>query len=246
MRNRVPERVLVVIRKEQITPHMLRVTLGGPNIQGFPEGRESANCKIFLPSQDEEPVVRTYTVRAFDSQRMELDIDFVLHKDHGPASDWAMTAEVGDTLGFSGPGKPKWINLEADWFFFAGDMSALPAIGANIEHLPRDAKGYAVLEIIDEKDQQALNFPPDLEVDWVVNQEPNTPNASLFNRVVSKPWLSGRAAVWVAGESGATRNLRSYFKQERKVGKTDIYASGYWQIGLTEETHQRVKRQEPA
>ena len=243
MRKRITERTLMVVRKQQITPHMLRVTLGGQDMAGFPEGQESANCKLFLPSLEGDPVVRTYTVRAFDSERMEVDIDFVLHQEHGPASNWAIAAQPGDSLGFRGPSGPKWINFKADWFFLAGDMSALPAISANIEHLPRDAQGYAVMEVVDDQDRQTLNFPPGLEVDWVQNSDPSSPNSLLFDRVVSKPWLPGRSAVWVAGETGTTQNLRRYFKQERKVERGDIYASGYWQIGLTEDVHQQVKSQ---
>ena len=244
MRKRVQPRSLIVIRKQQLTPHMLRVTLGGPDMFGFPEGHESANCKLSLPSIGGGPVFRTYTIRAFDPDRREVDIDFVLHRDHGRASSWAIEAQLGDRIEFRGPGKPKWINHDADWYFFAGDMSALPAIGANIERLPRIAKGYAVLEIIDYQDRQALGFPTGIEVDWVENVDPNTPNSLLLDRVVSKPWQPGRASVWVAGETGTTRNLRRYFKQERAVDVADLYASGYWQIGLTEDIHQRVKRQQ--
>ena len=58
------------------------------------------------------------------------------------------------------------------------------------------------------------------------------------------PWQEGQAAVWIAGESHAVRVLRKYCKNERGLDKDFLYASGYWQIGLTEDKHQLIKRQE--
>ncbi|MEH6517127.1 MAG: siderophore-interacting protein [Halioglobus sp.] len=237
-------RQLQVVRKETLTPNMLRITLGGEDMAGFPEGRESANFKLLIPDGSEKPLVRTYTVRNYDPAAGEVDVDFVLHTDHGPASHWAEHAQPGDPIGFAGPGSPKLVDFTADWFLIVGDMSALPAIGANIEQLPEDARGYAVLEITDTEDQQQLPFPKGIEVQWVVSPDPSSCSTALQDAVISLPWLEGRAAVWAAGESGAVKALRRYFKFERDVAKADLYTSGYWQIGLTEDRHQVVKRQE--
>ena len=144
-------RILEVLRTEHLTPNMKRVVLGGDTLGDFPEGYESANFKLLIPRSgqvindrrsfmdlpdDERPVVRTYTLRHFDRQRGEVVVDFMMHSDHGPASLWADSARRGDKIGFAGPGKPKLVDFDADWFLFAGDMSALPAIAANIERLP--------------------------------------------------------------------------------------------------------------
>jgi len=224
---------------------MMRITLGGEEMVGFPEGRASANFKLLISNDSDKPVVRTYTVRNHDPVAGEVDVDFVLHADHGAASHWAINARPGDKVGFAGPGSPKLVDFTADWFLFAGDMSALPAIGANIEQLPADARGYAVLEIIDGEDQQTLPFPEGIEVQWLVNPDPNTPSTLLKDAVLSLPWRIGRPALWAAGESGAIKDIRRYYKFERDVAKADIYTSGYWQIGLNEDRHQVVKRQEP-
>jgi NADPH-dependent ferric siderophore reductase len=237
-------RQLQVVSKEALTPNMLRITLGGEDMAGFPEGRKSANFKLLIPNGSQKPVVRTYTVRNYDPAAGQVDVDFVLHADHGPASHWAEHAQPGDPVGFAGPGSPKLVDFTADWFLIVGDMSALPAIGAIVEQLPAGACGYAVLEIIDSDDQQSLPFPEGIDVQWVVNPDPGNPAAVLQDAVLSLPWLTGRAAVWAAGESGAVKALRRYFKFERDVAKADLYTSGYWQIGLTEDRHQVVKRQD--
>lgn len=243
-RRRNPPRNLRVIRNELLTPHMRRVTLGGEEMAGFPTGRESANFKLVLPSDGDDRVVRTYTVRNFDETKQEVDVDFFIHLDAGPASQWAVDAAPGDSVGFMGPGSDKLAAQDRDWFLFAGDMSALPAIGANIERLPADARGYALLEVVDLEDKQNLPFPEAMSVQWIVNPHPEQPNTLLFDAVREIEWLDGSPAVWVAGESNAVRAIRNYLRDERDVGREDRYCSGYWQIGLTEDRHQQVKRQE--
>ncbi|EKF76071.1 Siderophore-interacting protein [Alcanivorax hongdengensis A-11-3] len=239
---------------------MKRVVLGGDNLDDFPEGHESANFKLLIPRpgqatiarppfgdlpEHERPVVRTYTLRHFDRGRGEVVVDFMMHSDHGPASHWAATARPGDRVGFAGPGQPKWVDLEADWFLFAGDMSALPAIAANIERLPRGAKGHAVLEIMDPADKQPLPFPPGLQVHWLLNPTPSQPSTALVDAVIDLPWQAGSPSVWVAGESGAVRAIRRYLVSERDIPRRRLYASGYWQIGMTEDVHQVAKRKAP-
>lgn len=252
-------RILEVLRTGNVTPNMKRVVLGGANLNEFPEHHESANFKLLIPRpgqsdigvppygdlpEAQRPVVRTYTLRHFDKARGEVYVDFMLHGDHGPASDWAVNARPGDRVGFAGPGAPKFVDFDADWFFFAGDMSALPAISANIERLPADAKGYAVLDILDYADKQDLPFPKDMVVVWRLNPYPEQPAVGLVDRVISQPWLPGSPSVWVAGETGAVRAIRRYMTQEREVERGRLYASGYWQIGMTEDRHQIEKRKE--
>ena len=249
-------RILEVLRTESVTPNMKRVVLGGGDLSDFPKNHESANFKPLIPRPgqteiplppfgdappEERPIVRTYTLRHFDHQRGEVAVDFMMHADHGPASGWAAAARPGDRIGFAGPGAPKFADFDADWFLFAGDMSALPAIGANIERLPANARGYAVLDILDDADRQGLPFPPGMEVIWRVNPNPEQPAMGWVDTIVGLPWLDGSPSVWVAGESGVVRAVRRYLTQERQIERHRLYASGYWQIGLTEDRHQLEK-----
>lgn len=247
-------RLLTVQQRFRISPHMQRVILVGDALADFPEHHESANFKLLLLPDDvlaplslsaadikQRAIVRTYTLRHFDRQRSKLWVDFMLHADHGPASHWALNADIGSYVGFAGPGSPKLVKQNADWYFFAGDMSALPAIAANLERLPASAKGHAVLEVLADSDRLPLSVPRGMNVTWVINPHPEKASSLLFDAVQAQPWLSGAAAVWVAGESGVVGHLRRYMKQQR-IDPDSFYASGYWQIGLTEDRHQLVKR----
>lgn len=238
-------RKLEVIRSRLLTPHMLRLTLGGKELGGFPDDANSAYIKLKMTTppadSDERPMIRTYTVRDFDADKLELDVDFVMHADQGPASDWAHSAQPGDTMVILGPGPKKLVDYSADWFLLAGDMSALPAISANIEGMPADARGHVLLEIIAEEDRQDLDFPPNIEVRWIVNPHPESANTLLLDAVRSISFLEGRPSIWVAGEFSSVLAIRNYFKKDRGVDRKDIYVSSYWQMGKSEDKHRVAK-----
>lgn len=160
--NKPAPRELEVIRSTYITPHMLRITLGGAGLAGFPADQESAYIKLLFPQAGERPLMRTYTIR--QQRDDEIDVDFVLHDTDGPASSWAKTAQVGELIQIGGPGLKKLINFEADWFLLAGDMTALPAISVNLAKLPNNAVGYAVIEVLSEADIQPLVHPEHVEL----------------------------------------------------------------------------------
>ena len=136
------------------------------------------------------------------------------------------------------------MNPSADWFFLAGDLSALPALSVNLERLPRDAKGYACIEIISEQDKLKLHTPPGIELVWVTNPQPEIPCSKLVDAIKRLPWLEGDAEVWFAGEFDAMRAARRYFKKERGVEKRRLYASSYWKIGATDEGNKMAKRKD--
>ncbi|MEM6325099.1 MAG: siderophore-interacting protein [Pseudomonadota bacterium] len=250
-------RLLTVKDAWHLTPNMIRVVFAGPELEGFPEGCEGGNCKIMLPELDESRdafaqrladgsklVRRTYTVRAFDAEHRELTIDFVAHGDNGPASHWAHRAKPGSFLGFAGPSGPKVTQFVADWYLVAADPSALPVAAATLEAMPRDAKGIAVFEITAAEDAQDIDAPSGIEMHWLVHPDPNTPSTAQETFVRALDWPEGRVQTCIAGESGVIKSLRAFLHQEKAIPRGDTYISGYWKIGLVEDEHQKVKRQE--
>ena len=256
-------RNVTVKHKQWLTPNMLRIILCGEALNDFPVNFESGYVKLrFLNDESsqvvheklagdrsvndalvsEKPLVRSYTIRAFDQKKSELTLDFVSHGDNGPASAWALACNVGDVINVDGPGAAKLINMDADWFFIAGDMTALPAISVNLEKLPPTAIGYAVIETLSEDDKMPLFSPEGISVHWVINAHPDISNTLLADKVRSLPWQQGEVSVWVASEFSAMKNLRQYFKVERKVNKNNVYISSYWKMGDTDEGHKKAKK----
>lgn len=241
--SRPEPRTLQVISSTSVTPHMLRVTLGGAEIDSFPGDQESAYIKLIFPAPGSaKNLMRTYTVR--HQRADQFDVDFVLHEPAGPAAQWAKDARPGDSILIGGPGPKKLADNSADWFLIAGDMTALPAISVNLEQLPANATGHAVIEVIDEQDIQPLRHPAGVELHWLINPHPGEDSQLLVNRVRELPWLPGRPSIWAACEFSAMRALRQHFKEERQVERRDLYISSYWKLGSSEDQHKVVKRED--
>ena len=239
--SRPAPRTLTVLGSNYVTPNMFRVTLGGPGLTGFPKDQESAYVKLILAQGDKAPsLTRTYTISA--QRDDEIDLDFVLHAGTSPATSWALAAQPGDQILVGGPGPKKLINSEADWFFLAGDMTALPAITTNLASLDKNAQGYAVIQVKEESDIQPIQCPAGMALHWVIKPDPNSDDSSLLETIKDLPWLSGEVAVWAACEFHSMRMLRKYFKFERQIPKDKLYVSSYWKIGSTEDQHKIAKQ----
>lgn len=258
--NKPVPRILTVKDAFYLTPHMIRVVLTGPELSEVREGCAGANCKIFPPEQGmtraeladqiagngPRPVVRTYTVRAFRKDSLEIDIDFVAHGDNGPASRWAINAKPGDFLGLRGPSESKVEEFYADWYLIAADMSALPVVSATLEAMPRDAKGVAVFEVQSKEDIQQLDMPVGITAHWLIHPNPNQASTAQIDFIRAMDWPDGVCQTCIAGESGVIKAIRSFLTSEAQVPRIDTYISGYWKIGLVEDQHQIEKRAEKA
>src|SRR2546423_582171 len=177
----------VVTRVEQLTPHMVRVVVGGEDLAGLTMGQYTDHyIKVLFPlpgvaypepfdlgairetmPRDQWPVTRTYTVRRWLPHVPELWVDFVVHGDAGIAGPWAARAQVGEPFRFTGPGGGYAPDPAADWHLLAGDESALPAIAAALERMPAGARVVAFVEVADEGEVQKLETPVDADITWL-------------------------------------------------------------------------------
>ena len=112
-----PLRQVRVVRRELLTPHLVSVTLGGPELEGLDPGLPAASVRLLVPRADalevptwngneflladgSRPPLRTLTPRRWHGERHELDVEIVLHGD-GPLSSWAATVEPNARLTFA-------------------------------------------------------------------------------------------------------------------------------------------------
>ncbi|NAX22053.1 SIP domain-containing protein [Vibrio sp. V39_P1S14PM300] len=246
---------LVVLSTTQLTPNMQRIVLQGDGLSRFPTDCAGGYIKLlFTPEggtdlsvldDNARPVMRTYTIREIDHQSATVTVDFVRHQVNdtscGHAARWAMQAKPGDTINIAGPGTIQNLNTDADWFFLTADMTALPALSVKLASLPENARGYAVIEIQDKDDIQALEGPAGVTLDWVIA---DTKTNRFVEKVKAKNWLAGNASVWCACEFESMRALRQYFRNEHGVDREFIYISSYWKNGVTEEGHKVIKRED--
>jgi len=260
-----------VVRSEQLTPHMIRVVLGGGFTTFTPTDFTDSYVKIVLPRsgtdvstlptpltldsfkelpEEYQPVVRTYTVRKVDRERGEISIDFVVHGEHGVAGPWAASVKPGDPAYLMGPSGAYAPDPAADWHLLAGDESGLPAISAALEAMAPDAVGFVFVEVSGPDDEIELVAPEGVQIRWLyrggradlVSEERAGDHAPLIEAVKEMLWRPGQVQVFIHGEAQAVmHNLRSYIRKERGVDAKWASISGYWRRGRTEETFRQWK-----
>ncbi|GAB3949642.1 hypothetical protein GCM10029976_082970 [Kribbella albertanoniae] len=251
-------RELEVARVVDVTPGLRRITLTGDQLGPFtgPDGTAfpafashgfDDNIRLVFPYPgDSEPVLptykdgkyrwpsdppslwRVYTVRRYDAQTRELDVDFVKHG-VGVATTWAYRANPGDRLHIGGPSVSKGLAEGYDRYLVVGDDTAIPAIDRLLTELPDDAQAEVYIEVAEESHR--IDFPAHqgVEVTWVVrNGQPTGAAPLLLQAVRATGRHDGSTFVWLAGEQSIVRDLRRYLIEERDVDKADIDFSGYW------------------
>ncbi|MGI8333254.1 siderophore-interacting protein [Actinomadura scrupuli] len=249
-----------VLRTERITPHMIRVVLGGPELAGFgagdytdhyvklqfrrpgvdyPEPFDLEVIRQSLP-RDQWPLTRTYTVRGWDPGALELTIDFVHHGDKGVAGPWAAAARPGEEVLFLGPGGAYAPRAEADWHLLAGDESALPAIAASLSRIPAGSPARVLIEVEGAADEQPLDTPADAEIVWL-HRDGAPVGEALVKAVRELEFPPGVVHAFVHGEAGFVKELRRHLRVERGLPLDVLSISGYWRHGADEDGWRSAK-----
>ena len=252
----------VVLRTERLSPHMVRVVLGGDGLAQFAtRGQTDHYVKLLFPApgvsypepldvrrireefpREQWPTTRTYTVRRWDADAGELALDFVVHGDEGLAGPWAERARPGDVLHFSGPGGGYAPDPDADWHLLAGDESALPAIAAALEQLPADAVAHVFVEVADAAEEQKLDASHGPRVTWL-HRGSRPVGEALAHAVTGLEFPAGVPHVFVHGEAGFVKELRRLLRVERALPLDRLSVSGYWRLGHDEDGWQSSKRE---
>ncbi|WP_305784075.1 siderophore-interacting protein [Symbioplanes lichenis] len=252
----------VVTRVEQLTPHMVRVVVGGPGLAAVECGEFSDHyVKVLFPPpgvtyaepfdvseiresrpREEWPITRTYTVRKWLPEVPELWLDFVVHGDEGIAGPWARAAQPGDVVRFMGPGGAYAPDPAAGWHLIAGDESALPAIAATLERMPAGAKVHAFVEVEDAAEEQKLETAADAEITWL--HRGTTPVGDLLVAAVrALDWPEGEVQAFVHGEANFVKEFRRLLRVEKQIPMARLSVSGYWRRGMNEDGWQSSKRE---
>ncbi|MFF4953974.1 siderophore-interacting protein [Streptomyces chattanoogensis] len=250
-----------VVRTEQLTPHMVRVVLGGEGLARFaageytdhyvklvfplpevsyPEPFDMARIRADLP-RDQWPRTRTYTVRAWDAAAGELTLDFVVHGDEGLAGPWAAGAKPGDEILLLGPGGAYAPAADAAWHLLAGDESALPAIAAALARMPAGVPVHAFIEVAGPEERQELTAPADAEITWLYRGAAPV-GRELVAAVRELTFPAGQVQAFVHGEAGFVKELRRLLRIDHGIPREALSISGYWRTGHDEDGWQASKR----
>ncbi|GAA1076981.1 siderophore-interacting protein [Nocardiopsis composta] len=257
--------LIEVLRCEPVTPLMARVTFGGEDLRNFTSVAPDQQVKLFFPREgqgapsvppmpedgdvgrwhaaylampdDVRPWMRSYTIRAHRPEANEIDIDFVLHGDGGPASRWAGAARPGDVLGMLGPAAARYREPTSaeDWWLLVGDETALPAIGALVEALPEGTRAQVFAEVRDAAEEQPI-ARPGVDVAWIHRGSvPPGRGTGLVDAVRGARLPSGAGFAWVAGEASMVRAVRRCLVDEHALPKSAVAFTGYWRLSATQD-----------
>ena len=243
-------RAVEVHSTERLSPRMVRVRLGGPDLDGFVLEQPAASVRLLLPSptagdlviprwngnefllpDGRRPALRTFTPRGFDADALELDLDIVIHGP-GVASEWAEAAVAGDRAAMSGPGRGYAIDEDAPAFLLGGDETAIPAISQLLEALPADRPVQVHLEIAHADARLPLPDHPGAVVDWHHLPSGALPGDALVAAVGSAELIPD-TQVWVAGEAAAVQRIRKRLLQDLGLPRSRTTVRGYWKHGRT-------------
>jgi NADPH-dependent ferric siderophore reductase len=253
VRHETKLRLLQVSDVSRITPKMVRVIVAGDELKGFVSAAHDDHVKLFFPQPGQEkpvlptpspngpvypegavrPAARDYTPRRYDAGANTLTLDFVLHgHGHGPAAAWAAQVRPGNFLGVGGPRGSFIVPDDFDWYLFAGDESALPAIGRRLEELPPGARAIVVAEVADSAEEQLFDTRAQLQIHWLRRDGAEPGDQSLLRRAIMELSLPhGDGYAWVAAEAATAKALRRQLIDERGLSKDRVKAAAYWKRG---------------
>lgn len=254
---RQPVRPFLVSVKHviDITPALRRICFTSPLLADYPDVSGGAHIKIMMPHgeqtvpvlptltdkgprwlvPEDKPLIRTFSVRAFRRNACEIDIDFALHADSGPATRFAQQAQEGDVLAISGPGGPHPMLQPARHYYMAGDLTALPAISAMIEDMPADSDGHIALLVPTSDAIQDLPVPDKVTLTWVIGNSADSDKLTV--PFLQRGMENINSYFWFGGEENIVVPLRNHVRRNMEVDRTAIYAVPYWRDGKDEDAY---------
>lgn len=247
---------------ERLSPSLMRVVLTGGDLDRF-EMTDHTDAYVnaqFFPAdapdivpfvkrdvaglpEHQRPRARRFTVRAWDPVTRRLTIDFAVHGDRGYAGPWAVRAVPGDRLQFTGPGGGYAPDPNASWYVLAGDESAIPAIAASLEAVP-DGRHCVAMIVVDDADHEiAIDSGADLHLTWLHRRTAPEPERLLVGAMRDVEWRPGPVDVFVHGEAGEIRAVRTHLISHHGIDVTKASISPYWRRGADDEAWRAIKKQ---
>lgn len=209
-----------VLRREQLSPHLVRLVLGGPGLATFAStGVPDEWVGLVVPGQFQS---RYYTVRSWSGGELVLDV--VVHE-VGLVTEWAQLDVVGQTVTITQPKGSFAMPADAAWLLLVGDLTALPAMARISETVGVPTRIWA--EVPDETlSVPGAYLPAEADVTWLT--PPGEGQSALAATVETIDWPAGEGYFWMAGESAQMRAIRKHLMRDRRLPSSAYDVMGYW------------------
>lgn len=228
------------------SPHMLRVTLAGPDLADLGSTGPADHVRVFFPGADpwsrepthepdRGPVIhRDFTPLPVRGEEAAVALDFALHPAPGPASGWAAAAQVGMSLSLAGPRGSRGVPVGAEELWLIGDESALPSISRWIAESDRDVRVRVVASLRAPEDLDYLGAWSEddrVQLSWHPQAE------DLLTAVEALGPVGPRTFVFAAAEAAAVRPVRRHLRRTLGLPPEQVAVSGYWRTGTAGYDH---------
>ncbi|MGY5449389.1 siderophore-interacting protein [Agarivorans sp. MS3-6] len=228
----------------ELSPHLRRFVLSGDSLSDFPVGLEGSYVKVvFQEPGKSEKTMRSYTIRAFNPNTLELALDFVINRHKGPATNWAKSATVGDHVTIAGPGPLKLTNYSHHSYLLVGDLTSVNAINGYIPRFKPDASVKAIISVPSRNDIIDMDYDDALNTQWFIEDE----NKLSLEQIVlqTAQTMAKDTQVFLGLEATIIRALRPKLQQDIGFNRLNVSAVGYWKRGLDADRFGAHKKANP-
>jgi NADPH-dependent ferric siderophore reductase len=262
-RNRFTARRATVLRVERVAPPIIRVTVSGPEFEDFTSGGPADHVRVFFPDAatgelvaptpvgsgedgiirpDRASIARDFTPlpRAVDGGSskvtVELDLDFFVHPDPGPASSWAESARVGDELVIVGPRGSRRAPQDIDGLILICDETSLPSVSRWVREAPPGTPIDVIASVPGPGDWVAayLGPVPGTRVQVVA---PDVSGGTVLGALERLGPVGDGVFVWAAGEAAGLVPVRRHLRRTLGLPPAQAQVSGYWRRGVEAFDH---------
>lgn len=244
--------------KVKISPSLLRCVFAGAEVHRMKLEAPDQRIKLLFPAEEgqtprlehgddwhrsymaiakpQRPVMRTYTLRALRAEHNEMDVEFVLHGESGPASAWATHAQLGEAIQVVAPnadypldsGGYEWAPpAQMAQALLIADETAFPAAVAILEQLALQAhppQVQAFFEVPVAGDCLNLAQFSFARVHWLPRDAVHQPVHGHLLVDAVRQWVQIPAAARLEGQSLSENSLGGEVLWERAEGTNAFYA----------------------
>ena len=262
-RNRFTARRATVLRVERVAPPIIRVTVSGPEFEDFTSGGPADHVRVYFPDAvtgelvaptpvgpgedgivrpDRASIARDFTPlpRAVDDgsskSTVELDLDFFVHPDPGPASSWAESARVGDELVIVGPRGSRRAPQDIDGLILICDETSLPSVSRWVREV-RPGTPIDVIASVPGPGEWVAEYLGPVPGTRVHVVAPDISGGTVLGALERLGPVGDGVFVWAAGEATGLVPVRRHLRRTLGLPPAQAQVSGYWRRGVEAFDH---------
>lgn len=257
-RNRFTARAATVLRAERVAPPIVRVTVSGPDFADFTSTGPADHVRVYFPDAaagelvaptstgpgedgivrpDRASIARDFTpLPRTTADGVEVDLDFFVHPDPGPASAWAEGARPGDRLVLVGPRGSRRAPQGIDGLVLICDETSLPSATRWVRDIPVGIPVDVIASVHGDGRWVQDYLDADAAAPGIrVHALPPDPSGASV--IAALPPIGEGVFVWAAGEAAGLVPVRRHLRRALGLGPAQAQVSGYWRRGVEAFDH---------